>query len=145
MPDPMALVRQTFFDRDLVMKKVAAGKRRAITRQLSFIRIRAKTSIRKRKKSSPTGQPPSSHSGEMRLIFFGWDQATESGVVGPIPFASQTGGRAQVPSLLEHGGDVTRTTPKGLSKHLHYGGNPFMGPAEEAERPNFAGQFKDTV
>lgn len=145
MPDPMAIVKAAFFDRPMVMKKVAAAKRRAITKQLAFIRIRAKTSIRKRKKSSPVGQPPSSHSGEMRLIFFSWDFATESGVVGPIGFASKTGGRGQVPALLENGGDVTRTLPSGLKKLMHYGGNPYMAPAEAAERARFAGQFKDEV
>lgn len=128
-----------FFDTSRVMKRVAAGKRRVLSKIGAFVRQRAKTSIRKRKKSSPPGQPPSSHAGQLRLIFFAYDHRSESVVVGPIAFGAR-GGAGIVPRLLEFGGEVIRG-----GKRLVYRGNPFMRPAMEAELPKFEQQATDML
>lgn len=133
-----AKVRSAFFDSPAVLAKVAAGKRRGLSKFGAFVRRRSRSSIRKRKASSPPGQPPSSHAGQLRLIFFAWDQSAESVVVGPV--STEGGGRA--PQLLEFGGTATRRRRDGRSRQLHYAGNPFMAPALDAELPKFASQFK---
>jgi hypothetical protein len=124
-----AAVRESFFDSEAVAAKLAAGKRRAFSRMGAFVRTRARQSIRRRRKSSPPGQPPSAHSGEIKLIFFAWDDASQSVVAGPIPFRGKSGqAGGVVPRVLEFGGDVGGK---------HYAGNPFMRPALEHERPKF--------
>lgn len=131
--DVWAAVRESFFDSEAVAKKVEAGKRRVFSRMGAFVRTRARSSIRRRRKSSPPGQPPSAHSGEIKLIFFAWDDATQSVVAGPVPFRGKSGlAGGVVPRVLEFGGDVAAG---GTVKH--YAGNPFMRPALEHERPKF--------
>jgi hypothetical protein len=102
-----------FFDRPAVIQKMSHAKRRAMSRQLAFIRTNARTKqLRRRKKSAPPGQPPSVHaaSGEfasLKNILFAYDAATQSGIVGPVK-ANQVNfvgnGRETVPSILERGG-----------------------------------------
>lgn len=134
------VVYSGFFDAKPVTDAVDAGTRRSLSKMGAFVRTRARSSIRRRKKSSPPGRPPSSHSGELRLIFFAFDRETRSVVVGPV----STRGKAVAPGLLERGGDTTRPTRSG-SERLHYRGNPFMKPAADAERPNFAAQLRNLV
>ena len=133
-------LKQSFFDSDKVMQAVEKGKRRVLSKFGAFVRTRARSSIRKRKKTSEPGQPPSSHAGQLRLIFFSWDDSTKSVVVGPIPFSGKRG-EAVAPKLLELGGTTTTETKRG-PKTLHYQARPFMQPALEAESPKFAEQFK---
>lgn len=52
-----------FFDRKAVLAAVDKATLRVLSKFGAFVRRRAKSSIRKRKKASPPGQPPSSHSG----------------------------------------------------------------------------------
>jgi hypothetical protein len=135
-----AALKRGFFDRDAVAAKVDAGKRRVFGRFGAFVRTRARSSIRKRRQPSPPGQPPSSHAGQLRLIFFAWDEQSQSVVVGPVPFAAKRVGAGVVPGLLERGGDsVIR------GKRKRYQGNPFMVPALEHERPKFADQMKNLM
>lgn len=129
-------IQRGFFDRAAVEKAAGRAKRKALSKQGAFIRTRAKTSIRKKKGTAPAGQPPHSHAGQLRLIFFAWDQQTGSVVVGPVPFQARGVGSGVVPKLLEYGG---------RAKGKHYGGNPFMRPAEQAERAKFTDQFKRSV
>lgn len=124
-----------FFDTEAIRKQVKKDKRAVFSKMGAFIRTRARSSIRTRKKSSPPGQPPSSHQGSLkRLIFFAYDAATDSVIVGPASFASKQG---DARLLLEKGGDVTRRTKAGKSVRMHYRGNPYMKPAGDAEAPKF--------
>lgn len=141
MPFDFATVTRYFFDSPAVLRAMDRATRRVQSRQGAFIRQRARTSIRRRKKSSPAGQPPSAHvAGGIKLIFFSWDPATESTVVGPVP----TAGTAVAPGLLERGGEARRQTRSGAVR-LHYRGNPFMAPAERAERPKFAALYRNSL
>ncbi len=79
-------MKTLFFDTPRVQREADAASRAALSRAGAFIRRRAKTSSRKRKGLSRPGQPPHSHAGRpRRLIFFAWDPATESLVIGPVP------------------------------------------------------------
>jgi hypothetical protein len=51
----------SFFDRAKVKNAVDAGTRRVLSRFGAFVRTRARTSIRKRKGTSPPGGPPHAH------------------------------------------------------------------------------------
>ncbi|MGI4815796.1 MAG: hypothetical protein ACRYGG_21010 [Janthinobacterium lividum] len=128
-----------FFDRAAVQAKVKDGTRSALSKAGAFVRTRAKTSIRKRKASSEPGSPPSSHTGLLRdRIFFGYDSARESVVVGPQLLNGNRG--LPVPELLEQGGDVKRGKVQ-----MHYAAHPFMRPALEAERDHFVEVFGNCI
>ena len=112
--------KSSFFDREAVLKKVDSATRQVLSRAGAFIRTRAKSSIRKRKKAAPPGQPPSSHTGVLKnLIFFAYDSASKSVVIGPAKsnqrnaFAIESGGSVlSIPGVLEFGGKV------GLHEHF---------------------------
>ncbi len=142
-----------FFDAPQVQREVGAATRRALSRAGAFIRRRAKTSIRKRKKVSQPGNPPHSHAGHLRrLIFFAYDPAGQTVVIGPVPFRKD-----EAPRLLEFGGVTTRrpgsagrtrwgtpiATYRDWGPRMVYRKRPFMGPAMEAEVPNLPGFFRN--
>ncbi len=98
-----------FFDDDKILDAVDKATRRNLSKFGAYVRQRARRSIRKRKKASAPGAPPSSHTGNLkRGIVFGYDRTRGSVVVGPIKNRSGV-----APQTLEHGG-FTRdlTTPE---------------------------------
>jgi hypothetical protein len=104
---------QFFLDRKPVID--ALGK--AVVKNLSkfgvFVRQAARSSIRKRKRPSAPGSPPSSHIGTLkRLIFFAFDPQTKSVVIGPEALGTSVSG---APEVLEHGGQM-RTRPRRARK-----------------------------
>jgi len=140
----MQAVAKGFFDADKVVRSIKDAKRRSLSKFGAYVRQRAKTSIRKRKRISSPGSPPSSHAGQLRgLIFFAWDSAIETVVVGPVPFTSKVG-RGIVPGVLERGGTVTRDTKAGKTA-AHVAPRPFMAPALAAERPKFAETLRGLI
>ena len=130
-----------FFDRERVMRRVTAAERRVLSKFGAFVRQRGRTSIRKRKGTSPPGKPPHSHLGILRkLLFFSWDPGPRSVVIGPT--ISRRG--SQAPRLLEHGGDTTIPTQAG-SVRATYRPRPFMGPAFAAEKPRLPDLWRNAV
>ena len=96
--------KQGFFDRAKVKNAVDAGTRRVLSRFGAFVRTRAKTSIRKKKGTSPPGSPPHSHTGLFQKFFlFTYDPQRKSVVLG-LPLM---GVESQAPRLLEHGEAVS--------------------------------------
>ena len=131
-----------FFDSRAVLDKVDAATRKVLSKFGAFVRTTARHSIRKRKKVSDPGKPPSSHVGTLkRLIFFGYDLGSRSVVIGPAPFRSTV----EAPPLLEYGGTASRTDRKGRSKLARYAARPFMGPAFEKEMPKLPAMWRDSV
>jgi hypothetical protein len=178
-----------FFDRTEVIKATGAAKRKILARIGSFVRRRALSLLRYRKSSSEPGQPPSVHRSSYggsigsragqsysplkRFLFFAYDPATDSVVVGPattnqVFFDSAlkpvTG---TVPHVLEHGGTVTvlewlspydhkwyradlrskRRLGERPLRHRTYSvaARPFMKPAVVAEIPGFAKHFRNQI
>lgn len=152
-------IKDTFFNREKVIRAVDAGRRRALSKAGAFVRTRARSLLRRRKKSSAAGQPPSVHSGNdaatLKKILFGWDPARDSVVIGPVKLNGK-GDIAEsvtVPELMEFGGVVTlkraRTIPGtkarrggrkaagpvrlAAGERLNYADHPFMGPALKQE------------
>ena len=127
-----------FFDRPGVAGKIKAATKKALSKFGAFVRTAARRSIRTRKKSSTPGNPPSSHVGLLKkLIFFGYDNETETVLVGPhLLNGRSTSGAA----LLEFGG-VGQVNGKRATYHRF----PFMAPALEGERDKFPGLFANAV
>lgn len=136
-------IKRMFFDRQAVISKVDAATRRVLSRFGAFVRRSAKSSIRKRKKAAPPGQPPSSHTGLLKkFIFFGYDAARQSVVIGPTRLNQK--GRGEAPPLLEYGGKATLVR-RGKKKHVTYQARPYMGPAFEKEKPQLPAMWRGSV
>lgn len=134
--------RGLFFDQAKVLRKADQATRKVLSRFGAFVRQTAKGSIRKRKKPSPPGTPPSSHSGLLkRLIFFGYEPTRRSVVIGPAAFVRR---KSEAPRLLEHGGS-TFIRYRGQRKRARYRERPFMGPAFEKEQSKLPALWRDSI
>ena len=132
-----------FFDTRKVRKAVDAGTRRVLSKFGAFVRRTARSSIRKRKKASPPGSPPSSHTGLLkRFIWFGYEPARRSVVIGPARLSAK--GRGEAPHLLEYGGTGV-VERKGKRRRARIRPRPFMGPAFEKEQPKLPAMWLDSV
>lgn len=132
-------MRSMFFDRNAVSNHIDATTKKVFTKFGAYVRRRARRSIRKRKGSSAPGKPPSSHTGVLRrFIFFGFDSARRSVVIGPVLAPSKSG---KAPAVLEHGGTVT--LPSG--ERTDVAPRPYMGPAFEHEHSNLDSIWRDAV
>lgn len=131
------------------MNATDKGVKRALSKFGAFVRTRAKSSIRKRKKISQPGQPPSSHTGKLKkLIFFGYDREKKSVVVGPLLF-----GTTNAPESFNRNSQtsdwssrrVATGVPERLEKGVGIMARPFMTPAFETEKKNLDNCFKDCI
>ena len=136
-------IKRMFFDRQAVISKVDAATRRVLSKFGAFVRRSAKSSIRKRKKAAPPGQPPSSHTGLLKkFIFFGYDADRRSVVIGPTRLNQK--GRGEAPPLLEYGGKTTLKRG-GKKRRVTYQARPYMGPAFEKEKPQLPAMWRGSV
>lgn len=136
-------IKRMFFDRQAVVSKVDAATRRVLSKFGAFVRRSAKSSIRKRKKPAPPGQPPSSHTGLLKkFIFFGYDADRRSVVIGPTRLNQK--GRGEAPPLLEYGGKATLVR-RGKKKRVTYQARPYMGPAFEKEKPQLPAMWRGSI
>jgi len=144
-------VKALFFDRPKVKRAVDRAQRRALSKAGAFIRQRARTSMRKRKGSAPPGSPPYAHEGSLRrLLFFAYDPASGSVVVGPVGFRNST-----APNTLEFGGRATvtrrRRRPRNdgkrviESRRVRIEARPYMGPALKKELPGIPRAWSNSV
>jgi hypothetical protein len=73
-----------FFDRKAVLDRVDRARVKSLSRFGAFVRTRARSLIRTRKRVSRPGEPPSSHTGVLkRFIYFVYDPVRKTVVVGP--------------------------------------------------------------
>lgn len=120
-----------FFDKPQVDAAVERGAKRALSRFGAYVRTRARSSIRTRKRASRPGQPPSNHTGDLKKrIYFGYDSQTKSVVAGPLPY------HKGVAHIIEYGG---------IYGGILYRARPFMRPAFERELSNAERLFKDQI
>ncbi|MCC7409956.1 MAG: hypothetical protein IT442_17955 [Phycisphaeraceae bacterium] len=133
-------IKSLFFDRPAVIGAVDRATRKVLSKFGAFVRTGARHSIRPRKKISAPGSPPSSHEGSLkRLIYFAYEPARRSVVIGPVPFKE-----GQAPALLEYGGRTTLVR-RGKRVRAHFRGRPFMGPAFEREKPKLPAMWVGSV
>lgn len=139
--------KNNFFDRKVVMDAVDRATLRVLSRFGAFVRTRARSSIRKRKRPSTPGQPPSSHVGTLKaLIFFSYDPDRKSVVIGPTLSSNPSG----APETLEYGGEADiesfdRARKVRTRHRAKVAARPFMGPAFEAEKPGLPAMWTDSV
>jgi len=147
------VTKQMFFDTKAVTSRVDAAARKVLSKFGAFVRRGAKSSIRKRKRASAPGEPPSSHTGLLKkFIFFGYDRQRRSVVIGPQRLNQKVGdlpaGQAGAPAALEYGG--TSTVVEGLrrqrrKRRIRIAARPYMGPAFEQEKPKLAAMWRDSI
>lgn len=138
-------IKHMFFDRPRVQRAVDAARRRVLSKAGAFIMKDARWSIKSRKKAvSRPGNPPFSHTGLLKhFIFFGYDPATDSVVVGPAGFK-----RSNVPHVLEYGGVTTVTRfrrGKIERRRVRIAPRPYMGPAFDKNLPEFPELWRDSI
>lgn len=143
-----------FFDRQLVIDAIGRVRAAALAKMGAFVRRSAKSSIRKRKRISDPGSPPSSHTDLLKqFIFFGYDTTAASVVIGPEKLNQQTDyspDRGTIPAALELGGTVVvRTRNRRRDRNLvvkrvvKIKARPYMRPALEANMSKFPQLFGD--
>jgi hypothetical protein len=77
-----------FLDRREVQKRLGKANARAMSKVGAFLRRRARSSLRRRKRTSRPGEPPSVHSDDavanLKNILFAVEPRRQSLVVGPV-------------------------------------------------------------
>ena len=138
----LATAKGQFFDRQRIENARDRGIMQRFSRFGAFVRTRARSSIRSRKRISAPGEPPSSHSGQLKNgIFFAYDSVEKAVVIGPVLY-----GRGQAPRLLERGGSGTvLDRRRGRQIPATYRARPFMRPAFEAELTKMPGMLAGSI
>ena len=117
---------------ELVRKRAKNATFRNLTHAAATLRITARRSLRKRKKPSAPGQPPSSPTGRLRRsILYAVDRRRDYAVIGPSRNLIGPAGQEH-----EHGGRVRKET---------FVPRPFMGPAFAKVRPRLARMWAGSV
>lgn len=162
-----AKFKNLFLDRAHVIKKIGEARVKVLKKSGSRIRLTAQRSMRYRKRASAAGSPPSAHkeSGALlrKLLFFVYDFASDSVVVGPV-----SARRAEVPPLQEFGGTkalkssrVVRVGGPGRNEKgqfvdgkrvrlsagtiLRYPPRPYMAPALSKIEPSLPKEWSNSV
>lgn len=106
-------LKELFFDRPAVIAATNRAERQALSKIGAFVRRRARSKLRRRKRVSSPGESPSVHSTDkvasLKTILFAYQPSSRSVVIGPVglnqtnntPSGSQT-----VPQIMEFGGTV---------------------------------------
>jgi len=136
-----------FFDSKKVIDATTRAERKVLSRFGAYVRRSARSSIRKRKRASAPGQPPSSHTGLLkRFIFFAYDPGRKSVVIGPARLNQKVG---NAPHALEHGGrsrvTAGRRRRRRVTRTVTIGARPFMGPAFDKEKPKLPAMWRDSI
>lgn len=141
-----------FFDPKKITDPAERAQLKMLAKHGAYVRRKAKSMIRRRKRVSSPGEPPSSHSGELRnFIFFFVEKADKNVITGPILLNSKRNNSPPNPSLLEHGGDAVRRRWNakkrewGEARGVHYEPRPFMAPAQEAVQAQAAEALRGEV
>lgn len=113
-----------WFDSAAVLRRLDAAKRRELSRFGYLVMRNARESIRKRKRNSRPGQPPSNRTGLLKsFIFYAYNPDSRSVVIGP---AKLPAARDNVPELLEYGGI---TAGRRMRRPVRIRPRPYMEPA----------------
>ena len=103
----MIRVRRDFAETRHVLAAFDAQARKALYFQAAYLRAAARNSMRPGKPHKPSkpGQPPHAITRLLKdFLFFSWDPAQKSMVVGPAGFRN-----SNTPRVLEEGGTSDRT------------------------------------
>ena len=139
--------KSLFFDSQRILRALDAAERKVLSRFGAFVRTRARSSIRKRKRSAPPGKPPSSHTGLLKkFIYFVFDPEEHSVIIGPARLNQAIG---DAPAALEHGGRSRVTSGGRRNKHVartvYVRPRPYMQPAFQKEMEKLPKLWKDSI
>jgi hypothetical protein len=136
-------VKRLFFDNEKIIRSVDTATRKVLSRFGAFVRRTARGSIRKRKKTSPPGKPPTSHTGLLKqFIFFSYEPQRKNVVIGPMRLTQNN--RGDAPSALEYGGTVMLDRGKDKTQ-VSVRSRPYMGPAFEKEKQKLPALWRDAI
>lgn len=134
-----AATTKHFFDKHGITEKMDRKTRRVLSSTGAYSRTVMKNGMKSADGPAPPGAYPHSHQGDLkRLIYFGYDDATKSVVVGPTAFRRRENtldGGLTVPQLINDGGTVYRQTfvgprrhrrPAGVRLRFSYQARPFV-------------------
>ena len=126
-----------------IQKAAERGERRVLSRFGFLTRRTAQRSVKRRKKTSAVGQPPSSHTGVLRrFILYAYERATRSVIIGPKRLGNKGGG-GRAPAALEHGG---RSATAGKRRQaIKIRPRPTMGPAFEKTKPQLRSLWHNSI
>jgi hypothetical protein len=131
-----AAFKKAFFDTAAIKSKLDPAVLKALSKFGAFVRTHSRSSIKRKKGTSPPNTPPYAHQGDIKRILFGYDVDTRSLVVGPILYGSKSG----APENLEDGGTATRNGVRCTIRP-----RPFMKPAFDAELKKVGNNFKNLI
>jgi hypothetical protein len=135
-----------FFDRKAVMDKTTAAERRVLSKFGAFVRTSARSSMRKRKRPSAPGQPPSAHVGLIKkFLYFVYDPDRKSVVIGPAKLNKPSDNALEV---LESGGRITimnRRKGKTSKRSVEIAARPYMQPAFDKNLPQVPSMWRDQI
>lgn len=103
-----------FFDRIEIIEQIEKAERKNLSKIGAFVRQRARSGLRRRKKTSSPGSTPSVHSRDrvatLKNILFGYQPRTHSVIIGPVKLNQANyvpdGGKTTLPQLHEFGGQI---------------------------------------
>jgi len=134
--------KQLFFDRKAVTSALDKGTRQVLSQFGALVRKTARWSIRKRKKSSLPGQPPSSHTGLLkRFLFYSYDYSRKSVVIGPAKLNAKNTG---APEALEYGGTALLKIGK-ENRKIQIASRPYMNPAFEKTKTQLPHLWRNSI
>ncbi len=115
-----------------VLTKAKKGSIKSLGHAGATIRLTAKRSIRRRKKPSPEGRPPSTRKAQLRgAILYAVEKQNDLVAIGPERAKVGTSAAAH-----EHGGRY---------KRQRYPKRPFMGPALETTKERLPRKWAGSV
>jgi hypothetical protein len=141
-------VKRMFFDREGVILAMSEATHKSLSRAGAFIMTTARGLIRKAKKSSLPGRPPHGHGAELlkKNIFFGFDQRSQSMVVGPARLNGRSA--VDIPRTLEVGGPTTIAASarfKQPARKVTLAARPYMVPSLNKNLPKLGGVYANSI
>jgi hypothetical protein len=131
-----------FFTSPAVIQTVDKATHNALRRFGQYVRKVARHSIKSVPGPSEPGKPPHGHKGQLKgHIYYGFDPAQHSVVIGPALLGRSPYGMMTTPEVLEEGGTVKA---RGQPVRTHPA-RPYMGPAFEAGQEKLDDFWRDSI
>lgn len=137
-------IKDAFFDRQKVLDSERRDNLRRLSKAGAFLRTRARSKLRRRKKPAKPGQAPSVYSRDpratLKFILFGLGEDDNSVLIGPVVLSGarlKSSSAETVPELMERGG-----TSEVDGQRARYAKHAFMGPTlDEEAKAGTLGEF----
>ena len=137
---------RTFFYSRKVLRLLDKKTHAGLKRFGSYVRTTARRSIKPVGKSgqpSKPGQPPKSRRGLLKnFIFYGFDLAKRSVVIGPQKIVGLKG---KIPNVLEYGGNIKNKSKHRTVTSSKVSARPYMGPAFKKAKKQLSSLWSNNV